>query len=66
MGVVPKLGGDEQVLAVDDRGNDLLQGAADLVLVLVDSSKVKVAVTVSHGDLDLGRQIVRKRTMRIG
>ena len=54
----PQLAGDEEILALDDAArNDVLQGIANLVLVLVAEGAVNVAVAgldgVNDGFLDL-------------
>ena len=53
MRVVPEFRSDEQLFALDDRGDNLLQGASDLVLILVHSGKVKMPVPMANGDLNL-------------
>lgn len=53
MGRVPELGRDEELLALDDARDDLLQRRADLVLVLVHGREVKVAVAVLNSVLNL-------------
>jgi hypothetical protein len=73
MRVVPELGGDEELLALDDGGDDLFERGADLVLVLVDERAVYVAVPVANSVLDLSdprdvnirtvRQVMGKREM---
>lgn len=51
--VVPELGGDEELLALDDGRDDLLQGAADLILILVDAGKIEMPVAIADSDLNL-------------
>lgn len=51
--VVPELGGDEELLALYDGGDDLLERRADFILVLVDEGSVDVPVSVTDGVLDL-------------
>ncbi len=53
VGVVPELGGDEELLAFDDGGDDLLERRADFILVLVDEGGVDVPVSVTDSVLDL-------------
>lgn len=53
VGRVPQLGGDEELLTLDDGGDDLLERAADLVLVLIDHREIEMAVAVADGDLNL-------------
>lgn len=49
---VPQLRRDEKVLPLDDRGNDRLEGLADLVVISVDLGKVKVLVSALDSVLD--------------
>lgn len=56
MRVVPELGGDEELLALYDGGDDLLERRTDLILVLVDEGGVDVPVSVTDGVLDLTYQ----------
>lgn len=53
MSVVPELGGDEELLALDNRRNDFLQSTADLILILVDHREVEVTVSIADSDFDL-------------
>ena len=53
MGGIPDFGSDEEVLAVDNRGDDLFQGSANLVLVLVDHGEIEVTISVADSDFDL-------------
>ena len=50
---VPELGGDEELLAGDDGGDDFFECPTDLVLVLIYPGEVEVAITIPDGDLDL-------------
>lgn len=52
VGIVPELGCDEELVALDDGGDDLLERGADLVLVLVDLGQVQVTVASLDGNLD--------------
>lgn len=53
MSVVPELGGDEELLALDNRRNDFLQSTANLILILVDHREVEVTVSTADSDFDL-------------
>jgi hypothetical protein len=65
MRVVPELGGDEELLALDNGRDDLFERGADLVLVLVDERAVYVAVPVADSVLDLSDpRDVNIRTVR--
>lgn len=57
--VVPQLGGDEDVLALQagDLGEGLLDALADLALVLVDLGQVQVAVAGLEGLVDAGADL---------
>jgi len=50
---VPELRGEEEILALDfARGDDLVQGLADLLLVLIRGTEVERAVAKVYGLLD--------------
>lgn len=57
--VVPKLGGDEDVLALQagDLSQGTLQALANLLLVLVDLGQVEVAVSGLEGLVDAGADL---------
>lgn len=61
--VVPELGGDENVLALEagDLGEGLLETLADLALVLVDLGQVEVAVAGLEGLVDAGADLAGGR-----
>ena len=55
MRVVPEFRSDEQLLALDDRRDNLLQRTADLILILVHSRKIKMPVSMADSDFNLIR-----------
>jgi hypothetical protein len=54
---VPDLGGQEELLTLHDRRNDLLESGTNFVLVLVDGSKIEVSVSVANGNFNLKMKI---------
>ena len=53
MGVIPELAGNKEVFSLDNGGDDLLQGSANLILVFVDTSQVEMTVSVPDSDFHL-------------
>ena len=53
VGCVPHFGSDEEFLALDNGGDDLFQGSSNLVLVLIDHSKIEVAISIADSNFDL-------------
>jgi len=53
MGIVPELGRDEELLALDNGRNYFLQSTTDLFLVLVNHRKVEMTISVANSDFDL-------------
>lgn len=56
MGGVPDLRGQEKLLTLDDGRNDFFESSADFVLVLVDSGKIEVAVSIANSDFNLRKR----------
>lgn len=53
MSIVPELGRDEELLALDDGRNYFLQSTANLFLVLINHRKVEMTISVANSDFDL-------------